>query len=174
MMKSRNAAYVKHTWGVFVFKFITTKSAEEWRKSAFISVIWLLKFLQSKASAEFWLHSCKSPLFESHSFPCGCLATPLQHNIVRINRVKHDRCLLKTTSQGCSPIMEAALSTAAIRASDLIQLSWKSTQKTSCKVNSRWWLMYSMRLEGRHLKETVAYIQTHKFFCTSFTSSKAQ
>lgn len=100
-----------------------------------LSDVWLFKFLQSKASAVFWLHVCKSPLFESHSFPCGCLATPLQHNIVRINRVKRDRCLLKTTSQGCSPIMAAALSTAAISASDLIQLSLNSTQKTSWKVN---------------------------------------
>lgn len=47
------------------------------------------------------------PLFESHSFPCGCLATPLQHNILWINRVKRDRCLLKTTSQGCSPVIDA-------------------------------------------------------------------
>ena len=52
-------------------------------------------------------YSSKSPLFESHSVPCGCLATPLQHNILWINRVKRDRCLLKTTSQGCSPIINA-------------------------------------------------------------------
>lgn len=49
----------------------------------------------------------KSPLFEYRSFPCGCLATLLQHNIVRINRVKRDRCLLKTTSQGYAPIINA-------------------------------------------------------------------
>lgn len=47
------------------------------------------------------------PLFESHSFPCGCLATPLQHNILWISGVKRDRCLLKPTSQGCSPVIHA-------------------------------------------------------------------
>lgn len=52
------------------------------------SDVWPSTCQQSNASAVVWLHFCKSPLIESHSFPCGCLATPLQHNIVRINRVK--------------------------------------------------------------------------------------
>lgn len=105
------------------------KQNQDNQHSFLSSDVWLLQFLQSKASAVFWLHFCKSPLFESHSFPCGCLATPFQHNIVRITRAKRDRCLLKTTSQGCFPIMESALSTAAISASDLIQVSSKKAHK---------------------------------------------
>ncbi len=72
-----------------------------------LCVIWAKPHITGKGDRWYAHCSSKSPLFQSHSVPCGCLATPLQHNILWINRVKRDRCLLKTTSQGCSPIINA-------------------------------------------------------------------
>lgn len=100
--------------------------------------------------------SSKSPLFESHSVPCGCLATPLQHNILRINRVKRDRCLLTTTSQGCSPITNAFSQHCSNKSRGFItswiqnQNNMKSKHETRNSVKRGWGLrvMWTARFMG--------------------------
>lgn len=121
---------------------ISTQYPHNFTISCIISV-WKHIILQKQKTSAL---APKSPLFESHSVPCGCLATPLQHNILWINRVKRDHCLLRTTSQGCAPIILSALQHRCVTA--WLQKIQRTIRKANMSCWSVWMLLCSCSTRG--------------------------